>query len=159
VKFVAQICPKGRSTTPQRNFKTLSYSFFIVALLNCDQKVAKGKHLISIIEAAKLLGDHKNISVWDNAKPLKMVSGQASAFIALVRMLRNNFEHFNTDHWSIEIIMVEGIFRKMIPVIRFITLESNTILFTEEQEFTIKGLISQLETLISIPNGSISAQV
>jgi len=132
------------------------YSFFIIALLSCGQKVAKGKHLISIIEAAKLLGDPKNLSVWDDAKPLKMVSEQASAFVALVRMLRNNFEHFNTDHWSIEIIMVEDIFRKMIPVIRFIALESNTVSFTEEQEFTIKGLVSQLETLISMPNGSIS---
>jgi len=79
-----------------------------------------------------------------------MSSDQAGAFVTLVRLLRNNFEHFNTDHWSIEISMIEDIFRKLAPVIRFIILESNTIWFTEEQETIVRELLSQLESLIDI---------
>ncbi len=70
------------------------YSFFIVALVNCGQKVVKGKWLIDISTAAKMLGKPENLSVWDDAKPLKMDDEQATAFVALVRILRNNFEHF-----------------------------------------------------------------
>jgi hypothetical protein len=48
--------------------------------------------------------------------------------------------------------MIEDIFEKMIQIVRFITLESNMIWFTEEQEIKVKDLISQLEAIISIPN-------
>jgi hypothetical protein len=126
------------------------YSFFIIALVNCGQKVVKGKWLIDISAAAKMLGEAENLSMWDDAKPLKMDDKQATAFVALVRILRNNFEHFNTDRWSIEINMIENIFEKMIQVVRFITLESNTIWFSEEQEIKVKNLILQLETIIDL---------
>jgi hypothetical protein len=78
------------------------YNLFIVALVNCGQKVVKGKWLIDILTAAKMLGEAENLSMWDNAKPLKMDDKQATAFVALVRILRNNFEHFNTDQWSMK---------------------------------------------------------
>jgi hypothetical protein len=124
------------------------YSFFIVALVSCGKKVVKGKHLITIIDAAKMLGETKNLSMQGNAKPLIMVDEQAAAFVALVKMLRNNFEHFNTDHWSVETSMFNDIFEKMTPVVRFMVLESNTIRFTEEQETEVKNYISQLEILV-----------
>ena len=125
------------------------YSFFVVALVNCGQAVMEGKRLITIIDAAKLLGSAENLSMWDNSKPLIMADDQAAAFVTLVKLLRNNFEHFRTDRWSIEIEMIRDIFEKMTPVIGFITLESNTIWFTEEQEKTVKEHLSQLEALVS----------
>jgi len=124
------------------------YGFAICACKKSDPKnVTKeesGEKLISFWEAIKRCQNREKLQPMLNTRPLVLSKEQNESIEFLVNHFRNRFEHYIPCHWSIEIHGMPGIAINVLEVIRFLALESGTLVMLDEQQRDkVEAIISE----------------
>jgi hypothetical protein len=106
------------------------YGFAIAACKSTDSDSVvrtskKGKrHLISLDEALAKCADASWMGTLYGGLPLNLTVGQKDSLKRLKKDLRNKFEHFTPDGWSIEIHGLPRICTDVLDIIRFLAVET-----------------------------------
>ena len=132
------------------------YKFMLLVLKNPDcsgiwEKIKKKKvgfvykinffnaenKLISFLKAFKWIQDTERMSGFVNSKAFISTPEIDEAMKRLNIELRNQLFHFKPKGWSVEILLIEEIIQKTLPIIKFIVFESGRVLIEENEQLTI----------------------
>jgi hypothetical protein len=90
-------------------------------------------YLISIQEALKRAKNQSYLTL-AISKPLVTSHEEDQALEKLINEFRNEFEHFTPKHWSIEVSGMPTLFIHILRVIKFLALESESIIYPDEKQ-------------------------
>jgi len=74
-------------------------------------------------------------------------SKESDCAMEILNEIRNNFIHFIPCNWSIELLMLPGIFKQVLSVIEFLILESGNVRFYDNDEDEKKCLSELIEKI------------
>jgi len=106
-------------------------------------------YLISLDEALRRVKRIDCLPSIINVQPLVTTKEEDDAIHRLTKEFRNEFEHFAPKGWVVFTSILPPIARSILRVIHFLTLESNCVNISPEQEQRIKTALSKIENLIS----------
>ncbi len=139
------------------------YKFMLLALKNSDcsgiwEKIEKKKvglvykinlfnpenKLISFLKGFRWIQNTERMSGFVNSKAFISTSEIDEAMERLNMELRNQLFHFKPKGWSVEILLIEEIIQKTLPIIRFIVFESGRVLIEENEQLTIDEILKKI---------------
>ena len=131
------------------------YGFAIAACKGTDSEsvvhtTKRGKrHLISLDEALVKCSDASWMGTLYGGMPLKLTETQTHSLQRLKKDLRNKFEHFTPDAWSIEIHGLPRVCIDVLDVIRFLSVETFRYQhLTESQCRRLKSIVFRSKKLL-----------
>ena len=111
---------------------------------NVTTETKRGDKLIGFCEAIERCQKLTKLPRLATARALVLTDDQRQSMEFLTKELRNNFEHYIPRFWSIELHGMPKIAIDVLDVLRFLALDSGTLLCLNEKERnTVEELIAE----------------
>jgi hypothetical protein len=106
--------------------------------------VRKGNKLVSVWEALRRCQLDAYMLQYAGSQRLVISDDEKWSINRLSDTLRNNFEHFSPELWSIEASVFPGIVSDVCRIIDFLFLESGNVMLTSSQRRRIVAALRKL---------------